>query len=564
MTGRAEREGLLHAIERAPARAHFRAMGYEPEDLKRSIVAIASTWTETMPCNLNQRQLAERVAAGIVAEGGIPLIFNTIAVSDNISMGTEGMRASLISREVIADSIELMLRAHPFDGVVCLVGCDKTVPAAVMALCRVDLPGVILHNGAMSPGRWRGHDVTIQDLWEALGEYSAGRLDEADVRELECVACPGAGTCGGQYTSNTMSQAVDFLGLSPVGAGDVLATDPAKDAEAERAGRVVMAAIRDGRRPSGIVTREALENAVTAMVATGGSTNGVLHLLAIAREAGVQLSLDDFDVIAGRTPMIADLKPSGRFNAADFAHAGGAARVMAELARAGLLHESAPTVDGRSIGEIAAEAQCEEQEVISTADQPIKDGAAFAVLRGNLAPEGCVLKLGGKERVHHEGPARVYDSEEACFAAVQEGEVVPGDVVVIRYEGPAGGPGMREMLSVTGALVGRGLGDSVALVTDGRFSGVTHGLVVGHVAPEAAHGGPLAAVRSGDRILLDLESRTLSVALTESEIAERLAHVGRPRRENGHGAYGRYAALVGSASDGAILRAPDCVVAAVR
>lgn len=558
MTSRAAREGLLDALDRAPARAHFRAMGYEPEeDLRRPVVAIASTWTETMPCNLNQRRLAQRVKEAIRDAGGLPLEFNTIAVSDNISMGTAGMRASLVSREVIADSIELMLRAHPFDGVVCLVGCDKTVPAAVMALCRVDLPGVILHNGAMAAGRWRDRDVTIQDLWEALGEHSAGRLDEASVRELERVACPGPGTCGGQYTSNTMSQVVDFLGLAPVGAGDVLATDPAKDAQAARVGRVAMDAIRERRRPSDLVTRAALENAVTGMVATGGSTNGVLHLLAIAREAGVPLSLDDVDAIARRTPIIADLKPSGRFAAGEFARAGGSARVMAELARAGLLHESAPTVDGRTIGAVAATAPTHEQQVIVPADRPVKAGAAFAVLRGNLAPDGCVLKLGGRTDVRHEGPARVYDSEEACLAAVVGGEVRPGDVVVIRYEGPAGGPGMREMLSVTGALVGRGLGDSVALVTDGRFSGVSHGLVVGHVAPEAAHGGPLAAVRTGDRIRLDAAARTLDVALTDEELARRLAELPPQRTDGVPGALARYAGLVGSASEGAVLRTPD-------
>jgi dihydroxy-acid dehydratase len=548
---------LTDGVERAGARAMLKGTGFTDEDLARPLIGVATSWIETMPCNLNQRKLAVDVKRGIRAAGGMPVEFNTIAVSDGVSMGTEGMRASLVSREVIADSIELVARGHLLDGLVCLVGCDKTIPAAVLALARLDLPGLVLYNGSIAPGRFRGRDVTVQDVYEAIGAHAAGKMSAEDVHELEGLACPGAGACGGQFTANTMALALEFLGISPAGENDVPATDPSKAEVAERAGTLVMTLVRADVRPSAILTREALENAITAIVATGGSTNGVLHLLAIARELGVPLELDDFDEIASRTPIVADLKPSGRFMATDFYRAGGLGLVARELVKAGLVHADARNVDGRTLGEIAAQAkETPGQEVVVPIETPLKETGGLQILRGNLAPGGCVVKLVGHERKLHRGPARVYDSEEDCFAAVSSGHIRPGDVVVIRYEGPAGGPGMREMLQVTAALVGAGLGNEVALITDGRFSGATRGLMVGHIAPEAARGGPLAAVEEGDTVVIDVEGRELRVELPEGELERRLASWTAPPSRYSSGVLAKYAALVSSASEGAITRPP--------
>ncbi|MFN2628165.1 MAG: dihydroxy-acid dehydratase [Gaiellaceae bacterium] len=548
---------LTDGVGRAAARAMLKGTGFSDDDLARPLVGVATTWIETMPCNLNQRRLAQDVKRGIRAAGGTPMEFNTIAVSDGVSMGSDGMRASLVSREVIADSIELVARGHLFDGLVCLVGCDKTIPAAVMALARLDLPALVLYSGSIAPGRFRGRNVTIQDVFEAVGAHAAGTMSAEDVHELEGVACPGAGACGGQFTANTMSTALEFLGVSPAGLNDVPALDPAKAGAAEQAGRIVLDLVRDDVRTSAILTREAIENAITAIVATGGSTNGVLHLLAIARELDIALELDDFDEIASRTPVLADLKPAGRFVATDLHRAGGLALVARELVEAGLVHEGTLNVDGRTLGGIAAAArETPGQEVIRPAGRPLKATGGLAILRGNLAPEGSVVKLVGHERLLHRGPARVFDSEEECFAAVTAGSIEPGDVIVIRYEGPAGGPGMREMLHVTGALVGAGLGDAVALVTDGRFSGATHGLMVGHIAPEAARRGPLAAVEEGDTVAIDVEGRELRVEVPEGELERRLAEWRPPPARYRAGVLGKYAALVSSASDGAITRPP--------
>jgi len=545
---------LTDGVDRAPARSMLKAIGFDDDALARPLVGIATTWIETMPCNWNQRELARHVRRGILEAGGTPMEFNTIAVSDGVSMGTEGMRASLVSREVIADSIELVVRGHLLDGLVCLVGCDKTIPAAVMALARLDVPGLVLYNGSIAPGRYRGRDVTIQDVFEAVGAAAAGKMSNADVHELEGVACPGAGACGGQFTANTMATVLEFLGISPAGLNDVPATDPAKHDAAYEAGRIAMRLVREDVRPSRIITREAIENAVTAVAATGGSTNGVLHLLAIARELGIDLTIDEFDRIAERTPIVADIKPGGRFVAVDLHAAGGVALVARELLKAGLVHGDAPNVDGRSMSQVAsAVVETPGQEVVVPIETPLKATGGLAILRGNLSPEGSVVKLAGHERLHHRGPARVFDSEEECFAAVKAKSIQSGDVVVIRYEGPAGGPGMREMLHVTAALVGEGLGEEIALITDGRFSGATHGLMVGHVAPEAARGGPIAALRDGDTIVLDVESRTLSVELSDDEIAARLADVVHPAPRYETGVLARYAKHVSSASEGAVL-----------
>ncbi|MDX6513121.1 MAG: dihydroxy-acid dehydratase [Gaiellaceae bacterium] len=549
---------LTDGVERAAARAMLKGTGFTDDDLARPLVGVATNWIETMPCNLNQRKLAQDVKRGIREAGGTPMEFNTISVSDGVSMGSEGMRASLPSREVIADSIELVALGHLFDGLVCLVGCDKTIPAAVLALARLDLPGLVLYNGSIAPGRFRGRDVTIQDVFEAVGAHAAGTMSAADVHELEGVACPGAGACGGQFTANTMSTVLEFLGISPAGLNDVPALDPAKAAAAEEAGRLALDLVRRDVRPSTILTREAIENAIVALVASGGSTNGVLHLLAIARELDLPLEIDDFDEIASRTPVLADLKPGGRFVARDLHRAGGLALLARELCAAGLVHEDALNVDGRTLGEIAASAEeTPGQEVIRPASDPLKETGGLAILRGNLAPEGAVVKLVGHERLLHRGPARVFDSEEDCFAAVSARAIVPGDVVVIRYEGPAGGPGMREMLHVTAALVGEGLGDAVALVTDGRFSGATHGLMVGHIAPEAARGGPLAGLEEGDMVVIDVEARELRVELPDGELERRLEAWTPPEPRYTSGVLAKYAALVSSASDGAITRPPE-------
>jgi dihydroxy-acid dehydratase len=552
--GKRRSAALTDGVDRAPARAMLKAIGLDDDALARPLVGIATTWIETMPCNWNQRELARHVRRGIIEAGGTPMEFNTIAVSDGVSMGTEGMRASLVSREVIADSIELVVRGHLLDGLVCLVGCDKTIPAAAMALCRLDVPGLVLYNGSIAPGRFRGRDVTIQDVFEAVGAAAAGRMSNAEVHELEGVACPGAGACGGQFTANTMAMALEFLGISPAGLNDVPATDPAKHEAAYEAGRIAMRLIREDVRPSQVITRDALENAAAAVAASGGSTNGVLHLLAIAHELGIDLTIDEFDRIAERTPVVADIKPGGRFVATDLHAAGGVALVARELLKAGLVHGDAPNVDGRSLAEVAtAVVETPGQEVVVPIETPLKPTGGLAILRGNLAPDGCVVKLAGHERLFHRGPARVFESEEACFAAVKERAIAPGDVVVIRYEGPAGGPGMREMLHVTAALVGEGLGDEVALITDGRFSGATHGLMVGHIAPEAARGGPIAAVRDGDTIELDVEGRELRLLITGDELESRLAAVTPPAPRYETGVLARYAKYVSSASEGAVL-----------
>jgi dihydroxy-acid dehydratase len=550
-------KALTDGYERAGARSMLKAAGFTDEDLAKPLVGVATQWIETMPCNLNQRELAQDVKRGIRAAGGTPMEFNTISVSDGVSMGTTGMRASLISREVIADSIELVARGHLLDGLVCLVGCDKTLPAAVMALARLDLPGLCLYNGSIAPGTFRGRDVTIQDVYEQIGACAVGKITPAELHELESVACPGAGACGGQFTANTMSTVLEFLGIAPGGLNAIPALDPEKHAAAEQAGRVVMELVRKDVRPSQILTRRAIDNAIAAIAATGGSTNGVLHLLAIARELGIPLSIDDFDPIFTRTPIVADLKPSGRFVATDLYAAGGMGLVSRELLKQGLIDGDAPTVDGRSIGEVAESAnESPGQEVVTTIDRPLKPRGGLAVLRGNLAPEGCVIKLSGHGRMLHHGPAKVYDSEPECFAAVKAGEIEAGDVVVIRYEGPSGAPGMPEMLQITAAIVGEGLSDSVALITDGRFSGATYGFMVGHVAPEAFKGGPIAALRTGDTVVIDVEARELRVELSPDEIAERLRDWKQPEPRYEHGAFAKYAHLVSSASEGAITRPP--------
>ncbi len=552
MERRLANDDILTSPRRAGARAHLRAMGLDEHDWGRPLVGIATTWTGTMPCNLGQRALAAHVASGVRAAGGTPLEFNTIAISDNLTQGMPGMRASLVSREVIADSIELVGRSQPFDGLICLVGCDKTGPGAVMAMLRLDLPGLVLYSGAMAAGEHHGAQVTILDVWEAVGAHEGGRISDAELDELERNACPGFGACTGHFTANTMAVAVDFLGLGPIGLGSITATDPAKAAAGVAAGRLVLDVIERGLRPKDIVTREALENAIVGVTGTGGSTNGVLHLLAIADEAGVELALEDFDRLSASTPVVTSLTPGGRFVAGDLHRVGGSAAVMKQLL--GHLHGDAATVDGRTLAEHAAAAPEPDGEVIAPVARPFKPGGALRILRGNLAPEGAVVKLAGYERPVHRGPARVFDSEAACKAAVYDGVVQPGEVVVLRNEGPAGAPGMPEMLSVTSAIVGRGLGESVALVTDGRFSGATRGLMVGHVAPEAVHGGPIAVVRDGDPITIDVDARRLDLQLTDSELAARLAEWSPPQPRVTHGVLAKYARSVASASRGAVTR----------
>ncbi len=549
---RRARAALRSGAERAGARAHFRAMGIDPERLDGPIVGIASTWTQTMPCNLNQRRLADGVAAAVAAAGGVPLVFNTIAVSDNQSQGTVGMRASLVSREVIADSIELMTHAHDFDALVCLVGCDKTVPAALMALARVDRPAVVLSGGPMLAGRQDDRELTIQDVWEAVGAHERGRMTRAALDTVERLACPGAGYCAGNFTANTMAIVVDMLGLGIVGDGLIPAAhDDDKDAAAERAGRLVVDLAERGTTARAFLDRRALENAMAGVVASGGSTNGFLHLLAIAREAGVALSLDELAAISARTPVIADLLPGGRWAAEDLHRAGGTATFIRELVISGHVDGDAPTVDGRTLAEATAGAPRADGRVIGA----FKARGSLHALRGNLAPDGAVLKLAGTERRAHTGPARVFDDESACVDAVRAGAIAPGEVLVVRNEGPAGGPGMREMLALTSSVVGAGLGESVALVTDGRFSGATRGLMVGHVSPEAARGGPLAVLADGDVVTIDVDAGRLEVALADEEIARRLRAWIPPAPRVASGVFARYAAAVGSASDGAVLRA---------
>ena len=545
---------LVDGPGRAPARAMLKAVGFTDDDLSRPLVGVANTWIEVMPCNYHLRRLSEKVKAGIRAAGGTPIEYNTIAVSDGIAMGTEGMKASLISREVIADSIELVARGHLFDAVVALSGCDKTIPGTVMALARLNLPSLMLYGGSIMPGKFQGHDVTIQDVFEAVGKHAAGKMTEAELRDLENHACPGAGACGGQFTANTMAIAFEFLGISPMGFNGVPAMDPRKDEVAFRCGQLVMELLRKDLRPRQIITRKAMENAIAAVATTGGSTNAVLHLLAVAREAGVRLTIDDFDKINRNVPLLADLKPGGRFMAADLYTAGGTTLVAKRLLDADRLHADQLTVTGRTIGEEARQAsETPGQQVVRPLSVPVAPTGGLVILKGNLAPDGCVVKVAGHAMTSFRGPARVFDREEDAFAAVMTRQIKEGDVVVIRYEGPAGGPGMREMLSVTAAIVGAGLGESVALLTDGRFSGATHGLMAGHVAPEAAKKGPIAALKSGDIIVFDVPARTLNVELPQREIKARLSKWKPPVPRYTSGVMAKYARHVSSASEGAVM-----------
>jgi len=547
---------ITEGRNRAGARAMLKAIGFTDEDLAKPIVGIANTWIETMPCNYHLRELAVRVKEGVRAAGGTPMEFNTISISDGVTMGTEGMKASLVSREVIADSIELMGRGHMFDAMVALVGCDKTIPGGAMALIRLNVPGIVLYGGSIAAGRFQGRDVTVGDVYEAIGAHAAGKMTDAELKDLEDHACPGAGACGGQFTANTMSTVMEFIGLSPMGANGVPAVSPLKGEFAYRSGEMVMDLLRRGVRPLDILTRKAFENAIISVAATGGSTNSVLHLLAMAREAGVPLTIDDFDAISARTPIIADLKPGGRFMAVDVHHAGGIPVIAKKLLEGGLLDGSQMTPSGRTLAEEAERAvETPGQVVVRPVSNPLKKTGGLVILKGNLAPEGCVLKVAGMERTYHRGPARVFDCEGDALRAVLSKSIVPGDVVVIRYEGPRGGPGMQEMLGVTGALVGEGLGEEVGLLTDGRFSGATHGLMVGHVSPEAARRGPIAALANGDTVVFDIEKRRLDVELSDAQINQRLATWKEPEPRYKSGVFAKYAALVSSASEGAITQA---------
>jgi dihydroxy-acid dehydratase len=547
--------GITEGRDRAGARSMFKAVGFTDADLSRPLIGVANTWIETMPCNFHLRRLSAKVKEGIRTAGGTPMEFNTIAISDGETMGTEGMRASLVSRELIADSIELVCRGQMFDAVVCVVGCDKTIPAAAMALARMNLPGIVLYGGTIAPGSYRGKDVTIQDVYEAIGANVAGKISDAELKELEDVACPGAGACGGQYTANTMSTVMEMIGLSPMGFNSVPAMDAQKDQISFDCGKVVMNVLQKGIRPRDVLTRDAFENAIASVAATGGSTNAVLHLLAIAREAGVELEIDDFQTVSERTPLLADLKPSGRFVAADMHRAGGIRLLAKRLMDGKYLHGSAKTVTGQTISAEAGSAvEGPKQEVIASLDKPLKATGGLVILKGNLAPEGCVAKISGHERLEHRGPARVFDSEEDAMAAVTAKKIKAGDVVVIRNEGPKGGPGMREMLGVTAAIVGEGLGGSVALVTDGRFSGATRGLMAGHVSPEAALGGPIAGVRDGDMIRFDVRRQVLEVEVSDDELRQRMAQWRAPKPRYAGGVFAKYAVLVSSASQGAITR----------
>ena len=544
---------LTTGPSRAPARAMLKAVGFTDADLKKPLIGVANTWIEIGPCNFHLRDLAVHVKEGIRRAGGTPMEFNTVSISDGITMGTEGMRASLVSREVMADSIELVARGNGFDGLVVLVGCDKTIPAASMALARLNIPGLVLYGGSIAPGRFQGKDVTIQDVFEAVGAHGAGRMTDAELCDLEAAACPGAGACGGQFTANPMAIASEFLGIAALGSGSVPANDPRKAEVAREAGERVMGLVRQALRPRDIMTRAAFENAIASVATTGGSTNAVLHLLAIATEAGVDLALADFDRISGQVPLLADLKPSGRFVATDLHAAGGSALVAQRLVEAGIVKGDSPTVTGRSLGaEAALGVETPGQEVVRPISRPMKTSGGLVILHGSLAPEGCVVKLSGTERVSHRGPARVFDSEEATFEAVQRQAIKPNDVVIIRYEGPSGGPGMREMLAVTAAIMGAGIGDQVALVTDGRFSGATRGLMAGHVSPEASRGGPLALVRDGDMVNLDIPARRLDLEVSEAELVKRRAAWVGPAPRYKTGVLGKYARLVSSASIGAV------------
>jgi len=550
-------QALIGGANRAGARAMLRASGLKDDDFTKPLIGVANTWIEIGPCNYHLRDLAEHVKAGIRKAGGTPLEFNTVSISDGITMGTEGMKASLISREVIADSIELVTRGNLFDALIVLVGCDKTIPGGVMAVSRLNIPALILYGGSIAPGSFEGHHVTIQDVYEAIGAHSSGKMNDARLLELEKTACPGAGACGGQYTANTMAMVCEFLGIAPMGLSSIPATNAGKSAAGERAGELLMDLLRKNVTPSQIITKAAIENAIAGVAASGGSTNAVLHLLAIANEAKLPLSIDDFDRISAKTPIIADLKPGGRFVATDLFAAGGTALIAKRMIEAGLLKPDALTVTGKTIGQEAdAAKEAPKQEVVRSANNPLKATGGLVILKGNLAPEGCVIKVAGHDYQTFRGTARVFDSEEAAFAAVDQGKIKAGDVIVIRYEGPRGGPGMREMLAVTAALVGAGLGESVALLTDGRFSGATRGFMVGHVAPEAARGGPIAAIHDGDTIVFDVPRRTLNVELTDEQIQQRLAGWKAPAPRFTSGVMAKYAFLVSSSSRGAVTSLP--------
>ena len=545
--------GITDGRDRAPARAMFKSIGFSDADLSKPLIGVANTWIETMPCNFHLRRLSAKVKEGIRAAGGTPMEFNTIAISDGETMGTEGMRASLVSREIIADSIELVCRGQMFDALVCVVGCDKTIPAAAMALTRLNIPGLVLYGGTIAAGSFRGKDVTIQDVFEAVGANAAGKMSDNDLRDLENVACPGAGACGGQYTANTMSTVMELIGLSPMGFNGVPAMDARKDDVAFRCGEIVLNALKNGIRPRDILTRAAFENAIAGVACTGGSTNAVLHLLAIARESEVPLAIDDFQTVSERTPLLADLKPAGRFVAADVDKAGGIPVIAKRLLDGKHVDGGTLTVTGKTFAEEAKTArETKGQKVIAPLERPLKKTGGLVILHGNLAPEGCVVKISGHERLSHRGPARVFESEEDAMSAVTGKRINAGDVVVIRNEGPKGGPGMREMLGVTAAIVGEGLGDSVALLTDGRFSGATRGLMVGHVAPEAALGGPIAAIREGDVVTIDISARKLSVDLADATLQQRLKLVKAAEPRYRTGVFAKYAALVSSAAAGAV------------
>lgn len=544
---------ITQGRDRAPARAMLKAIGFTDEDLRKPIIGVANTWIETMPCNYNLRELAVKVKEGIRAAGGTPMEYNTVAISDGVTMGTEGMKASLVSRDLIADSIELVARGHMFDGVVTLVACDKTIPGGAMALLRLNIPGLVLYGGSILPGHYKGQDITIQEVFEAVGACAAGRITDEELTAIEDAACPGAGACGGQFTANTMATVMEMIGLSPLGTAAVPQLDKRKEEVAFRCGQIIVDAVKNDRKPRDIVTRKALENAIASVAATGGSTNAVLHLLAIAREAGVDLRIEDFQKISERTPLLVDLKPGGKYVAVDVYKAGGIPVIAKRLVDGGYADGSAMTITGRTLADEAAEAkETPGQEVIHPLDKPLKPTGGLVILKGNLAPDGCVIKVSGVARKFHEGPARVFDCEEAAMHAVTEGAINAGEVVVIRYEGPKGGPGMREMLGVTGAIVGAGLGETVALITDGRFSGATRGFMVGHIAPEAAAGGPIAAVREGDLIRIDVENQAIELKISESELKTRLSRWQAPPSKYATGVFAKYIKLVGSAAQGAV------------
>ena len=544
---------ITEGSSRAPARAMLKSMGLTDTDIHRPMIGIANTWIETMPCNFHLRRLSEKIKQGVREAGGTPIEFNTIAISDGITMGTEGMKTSLISREVVADSIELVARGHYFDALIAISGCDKTIPGTVMALCRVNVPSLMIYGGSIAPGRFQGHDVTIQDVFEGVGKFAAGKMTADELKDLEDHACPAAGACGGQFTANTMSTAFAALGISPMGMNDIPAMDSKKDEACREAGKLVIELLKKDIKPSDVITKKSLENAIAAVCMTGGSTNSVLHLLAVAHEVGVKLSIDDFDRISKKTPLLGDLKPGGKFVATDSYRAGGIRLVMKRMLDAGILNSDCPTVSTKTIGEEANEAhETSGQKVIRSLEHPLKPTGGLVILKGNLAPEGCVLKVAGEKRLKFSGPARVFDCEEDAFKAVKNRKIKSGDVVVIRYEGPKGGPGMREMLGVTAAIVGEGLGESVALLTDGRFSGATHGLMAGHVAPEAVDRGPIAILKNGDEITFDIPKRRLDVALTNAEIAKRFKSWKAPKARYTTGVMAKYAKLVSSAAKGAV------------